>query len=252
MRLSIVSLVSIIIFGLVSWPGYGQGVPTIPPLSRFKQPVSKCLKPSDTLIITQLGRYQNPPASTASVEVVATTQVDNDPSDIAQFDHAAITIYDSGCTVLYRQLFPGAGEATFDTIKWDRLTLLHLVTISAVGRPGDDVIYNHIILIGNDDGSFFPVQPPFLTADKYLSIYVGNIGEGKGFGIVETLQPGLRWPPHLVTPLSFMFRLTDVELPEQEGTMAFGGPTVIRPPPHKDPGTAWPDNSYATGFPLMH
>jgi len=232
--------------------GYGQSVLPSPSLATFKQPVSNCLKPSDTLIITQVGHYQNPAASTAPVEVVATTRVDNDPSGITPFDHAAITIYDGTCTVLYRQLFPGAGEASFDTITWDRLTLLHLVTISAVGRPGDDIVYNHIILIGNYDGSFLPVQPPLLTADKYLSIYVGNIGEGKGFGIVETLQRGLLGPPHLMTPLSFMFRLTDVDLPEQQGTIAFSGPTVIKPPPHKDPGTAWPDNSYATGFPLMH
>jgi hypothetical protein len=230
--------------------GRCQGMPD---LSTFPQPESKCMKPSAGLMITQVGHFIDPQYGYDSplVEVVATVRPDTAPHAAAEFDHAAIQIYGTDCHLIYLQQFPGAGEATFKTMHWNSLTLLHLVTMSAVGEPADDVIYNHIILMENYDGSFFPVQPPFLTADKSLSIFFGDIGEGKGFGIVETFQQTLG-PRSLAAPLSIMFQLKDVQLPEGEETSAFVGPAVIRAPRDKDAWHAWPDTSYATGFPLMH
>lgn len=221
----------------------------LPSLSGFKQPISQCLRPSDNLIITQVGGYPEFPDGTPSLEIVASVKPDTDPNVIAEVDHAAINIYAPGCHLIYRQEFSGSGEVTFETIHWGDQTLLHLIAMSAVGEPADDVIYNHVLLEGYG-GSFFPVQPPFLSGNKNLSIFIGNIGGGRGPGIVETFRP---WPapPHF-SPFSVMFQLKNVRLPQGQTLSTFVGPTVIQPPLHKYSLDAWPDTSYATGFPLTH
>ncbi len=221
----------------------------LPTLSGFKQPIARCLKPSGNLIITQVGSYQESPDGTPPLEIVASVQPDTDPNVITEFDHAAINIYGPGCHLIYRQEFSGSGEVTFETIHLGDQTLLHLIAMSAVDEPTDDVIYGHILLAGYG-GSFFPVQPPFLQSDKNVSIFIGDIGGGRGPGIVETFRP---WPapPHF-SPISVMFQLKNVALPQGQTLTTFVGPTVIRPPLHKNSLDAWPDTSYATGFPLMH
>ena len=239
----------VLLMTLVLVPVPGRAA-EIPDLSGFKQPVSKCLKPSNNLIITSVGLFQGSLDGLAPLEVVATVQ----PSthEIAITDHASISIFDAGCHLMYQQMFPMAGEITFETIHLDNQTLLHLVSVSAVGEPADDVIFNHIILIENYDGSLLPLQLPFLTSDKSLSIFIGNIGPGKGFGIVETIQPTYGLEPRRISPISVMFQLKDVPLPEGQTLSSFVGPTVIHAAPHTDSRYAWPDTSYATGFPLMH
>jgi hypothetical protein len=222
---------------------------SIPDLSGFHQPISKCQKPAENQIITQVGTFPST-LHESLLQIVASVRPSN--TEITITDHATISIFDNQCHLIYQQVFPGAGEATFETIQWDGQTLLHLVTVSAVSEPADETIYNHIFLTQNYDGSLLPVQPPSLTSDKYVSIFVGDIGSGKGFGIVETFQPGLGQDQALVTPFSVMFRLQDFQLPESQSISAFVGPTLIQVPAGKDKGTAWPDSSYATGFPLMH
>lgn len=234
---------------MVAWAPVAGFCADGPDLSAFKQPSSRCVKPSDHVIVTKVGTFQGSMNPLPPVEIVATTRPSADDNTI--MDHAAITIFDSDCHLVYQQAFAESGEVTFETMNWDGQPLLHLTTISAVGEPGDETIFNHIILAENYDGSFMPVQPPFLVADKYNSVFVGDIGHGRGFGIVESLRQS-DWPhPNPPSELVVMFQFKTVDLPQKQVVTAFVGPTVISPAQQAAEHDTWPDPP-ASAFPLFH
>src|ERR1700709_1912404 len=118
MRISYFLVLWSIMF-LVPPKGWCQGMPD---LSEFKQPVFKCLKPSANLMISQVGSFNDPQYDLPPLGVVATVHASTDETDVAEIDHPTIQIYRTGCHLIYQQQFPGAGEATFETIKWHGLT----------------------------------------------------------------------------------------------------------------------------------
>ena len=198
-------------------------------------------------MITQVGTFQGSIGGLPLIEVVATTRPN--PDEISVTDHASITFFDSSCHLLYKQEFPGAGEVTFETMDWDGEKLLHLATISAIGEPGDDTIINHIILAENYDGSFLPIQPSFLTANKSTAIFVGNIGKGKGYGIVETFLSNYGTRPNGSPQISVMFQFKDVQLSKDLTLTTFTGPTPIDVSQNSQM-LNWPEGAAATVFPL--
>lgn len=247
MRIVIVSFLLPLMMGLAPVAGFCAGLPD---LSAFKQPSSRCVTPSDRVIVTKVGTFQGSMNPLPPVEIVATTRPG--PDDLTIMDHATIHIFDSDCHLVYQQTFPESGEVTFETMNWDGQPLLHLTTISAVGEPVDETIFNHIILAENYDGSFMPVQPPFLVADNYNSVFVGDIGHGRGFGIVESLRQ-TDWPhPNPPPELIIMFQFKTLQLPKKQAATAFVGPTVITDAERAAEHDSWPFDPTSASFPLMH
>lgn len=230
-------------------PAFGQCA-GLPDLSGFKQPAAKCLQVDPQIIVTSVGVFQGGAGAAAqALFVVATARPD---PDVTVTDHAAISVFDAQCHLVYSREFPYAGEVSFETLHLGGSVFLHVVTISAVAMPADDTIYGHYLLEQAGDGSISPIQPAELQSDESSSVYFGDLGAGRGVGIVETYGPTI-WQINTRQPsssTSMIYAWRHLTLKNGWDVDTFKGPEIIETP--ADAGKRWPDDSESMGFPLMH
>lgn len=227
-------------FMLTPRVGYCAPSPSVPPLSGFHQPVSPCPVTAPN-IVTMVGSFKGRPDSEA-LTVVASTAPEDDY--IANGD-ARLEVFDTKCRVVFSAAFPEAMEVSFGTLNLDGTEILHVVSV-VLGA--DDVHYTHMLMQLGDGAELVPIQPMEFTSDAASSFYIGPLGGGKGFGVVQSYWPWGTFPTDK-NQVSLVFSWRQLT---REGNMKmywFAGPDIFK---HPNRWTRLSQNACDMGFPLLH
>lgn len=227
-----------LVFMLVPVMGFCAPPPAMPLLSGFHQPVSPCPVAAPD-IVTMVGRFQGQPGKDVWRVVASATPEDGGYLTLG----ARLELFDAQCHVVFSEAFPNSPEVSFEILNFGGTAILHVIYVI----PGaDDVHYTHL-LMQEDDGALVSIAPMLFTSDSSSSFYIGPLGDGKTYGVVQSYWP---WRSFSLghNDVSLVFRWRQQTL---AGWMSgwFAGPEIFR----------WPDrwlrlgqNACDTGFPLMN
>jgi hypothetical protein len=227
-------------FMLLPGAGHCAPAPSMPPLSGFHQPVSPCPVAAPD-IVTMVGKFKGQPGAEV-LTVVASTAPEDDY--IANGD-ARLEVFDAQCHVVFSAAFPDAMEVSFETLNLEGTEILHVVSVV---EGADDVHYTHMLMQLGGGAELVPIQPMELTSDAASSFYVGPLGGGKGYGVVQSYWPFGTFPTDK-NQVSLVFTLQQETL-ENGMTMGwFAGPEIFKRP---NEWTKLSQNDCDMGFPLLH
>jgi hypothetical protein len=223
-------------FMLPSMAAHAAQTPTVPPLSGFHQPVSPCPVAAPD-IVTMVGHFKG---QVDDWTVVASTK--RDEQNYIVGPGARLDVFDAQCNVVLSKAFPDALEVSFETLNLGGTAILHVVSVV---EGADDVHYTHLLF----DGGLTPLQPMRFTSDAASSFYIGPLGAGKGYGVVQSYWPFESFPTgkNQVT-LVFHWRQETLESGMTMGW--FAGPDIFEQRPST--WTQFGQNACDMGFPLLH
>lgn len=219
-------------------------------ITDFKQPQSECVSATPNKIITSVGTFDGGVRGKQPLNVVAIAKIDDSEQSFVLHE-AAISLYDQDCHLIYINKFPDRAEVRFDTIHFGRDAFLHVVSISSPDRPVDDEITDHYLLSEDYTGSISNVLPTPLFSDKSADVYMGDLGHGRGFGVVQTYHA---WhqadeaPKHF-SSRSVIYGWRQFRLSNGRSFAGFSGPKILNG--RKSQAEHWPDVSGWHNFPLM-
>jgi hypothetical protein len=129
-----------------------------------------------------------------------------------------LLVHSPRCELLFEQEFEGTTEVKLTTLSLDNTPFLIASTLSP-GGSGCGI--SHLLL--SYDGSPVPLAPSNLGHDNMGGLYVGDLGPGKGQGLIlfEALwEGGSHYDPHPYRVWTYRWE-----------SQHFAGPAVVRTKP---------------------